>query len=133
MSDRQTFRLVHDAARNGACAAVKAAPQGHVVTIRPANRSLEQNNRLHALLSDIAKSRKMVLAGRAIDDLDDLKCLFVSAWRMETGQPSEAVEGLWGEVVQLRRSTASMSKEELAELMAMIEVWAAQHGVELRT
>lgn len=126
------FRLVNDGVRQLATAAVWRAPEGWHVTIKPPTRSGEQNRRLHAMLSDIAKSGKVTLANRVVDDIEDLKCLFVSAWRMETKQSSEIVEGLHGEPVQLRRSTASMSKEELGELMTVIEVFAAERGIKLR-
>ena len=42
----QTFRMVHHAARDGAVRAVKAAPEGYVVVVRPPNRSLDQSEAL---------------------------------------------------------------------------------------
>lgn len=124
------FRLT-DRSREYAKRAIDSAPDGWIMRLAPPTRSLAQNARLHAQLSDIAKSKKVILAGRVIDDIEDLKCLFVSAWRMETKQPSEIVPGFHGEPCQLRRSTAAMSKDELSSLMECISAWAASHGIEV--
>lgn len=131
MSERPpSFRLVHAEARTRATAAIWQAPDGWYARITPPTRSLEQNSRLHAMLSDIAKSG-FKMDGRALD-VDELKTVFVSAWMIETGRPSDIVRGINGEPVQLRRSTTTFSKEELGELMTMIEAFAAERGIPLR-
>lgn len=123
------FRLVHRNARLGAIAAVMEAPEGWHVTIRPPSRSLDANARFHAMLSDITKSG-WTHEGRRFD-VDDLKTLFVSAWMHETGRSSDVVRGFNGEAVQLRRSTTTFSKEEMGELMDLVEAFAAMHGIKL--
>lgn len=52
--DRLTFYLRSRADRTRAAEAVGRALQGYVVVIRPAGRTLAQNSRLHAMLTDIA-------------------------------------------------------------------------------
>lgn len=127
--DRTRFRLVHDQTRQLAQSAIQNAPDGWTVTIKPPGRSLDQNARLHAMLSDIAASG-FEWAG-CQRTVDELKTLFVSAWMIETGRTSEVVRGFNDEPVQMRRSTAAMSREELGELMDMIEAFCAQRGIRL--
>lgn len=129
--DRQTFRLVHKAARANALYAVSAAPDGYVVTVRPAGRSLDQNARLHAMLADAVAGGIATDDGRRLD-LDDAKTAFVSAWMIENGMASDIV-AFNGRPVQLRRSTTTFSKAELGSLMDFIEAECAQRGIPLRT
>jgi len=128
MSERQTFKL-NALSRGHALQAVNLAPEGYVCEVRPPKRSLDQNSRFYALLQDIAKSGEPV-AGKP-RDVDDLKVLFVSAWRVATKQPGEVVMGLEGEPCQLRRSTASLSVAEMGELMEYVTAWAAQRGIQI--
>lgn len=129
MSEKQTFRLTHPAARHNAAEAIKRAPDGYVCEVRPPKRSVDQNARFYALLQAIAKSGAEV-AGKP-RDVDDLKVLFVSAWRIATKQPGEVVMGLEGEPVQLRRSTTSLSVKEMGELMTYVEAFAATRGIQI--
>lgn len=77
-----------------------------VVKIQPMTRSLEQNSKLHALLSDISKQCKFNGEKR---DIDTWKMIMVSAHKIATGGKAEMVIGLEGEVINLRESTAQMS------------------------
>lgn len=129
--DRQTFRLVHKDARANALYAVSAAPDGYVVTVRPAGRSLDQNARLHAMLTDIANSKFEWSGCRRT--VDELKVLFVSAHAIAEGRNQEVVKGFEDEPVALRESTAAMSKARLGSLMEYIEAWAAPRGIPLRS
>ena len=130
----QTFRLVHDTARHGAIAAVKAAPQGHVVVVRPANRSLDQNAKFHAAVSDIAKARPEWAGVRM--DADDWKALLILSHAIATGGSEgqlRMVPDLEGKgFVQLRESSARMSKERSTSLIEYVLAWAATHGIELK-
>ncbi len=129
MSAPPSFRLVHDQARQLATAAIWRAPEGWHVRIVPPTRSLEQNARLHAMLSAIAKSG-FTHEGRQFD-IDDLRTLFVTAWMDEKKMGSDVVLGFHGKPVQLRRSTTTFSKEELGELIDLVEAFAAQRGIQL--
>lgn len=128
---QNTFRLVHEDARTMALKAILTAPDGYVATVKPPNRSLDQNARLHALLADISAS-KVEVCGEAARSVDDLKTIFVSAWMIETERSSDMVRGLHDEPVQLRRSTTTFSKAEMSELIEMVTAWAVQHGIRVR-
>lgn len=132
MSERQTFRLVHAAARAGATHAVKTAPDGFVCVVRPPSRSLDQNAKIHAMLADIVAA-KAKWADREWD-LDAWKAIMVSAHNVATkGERSwSIIQGLEGEPVSIRESTASMSRERGASLIEYIEAWCAGHGIQLR-
>lgn len=119
------------ALRDLALGAVARAPAGYVVVVRPASRSLAQNARLHAMISE-AVAKGFSMNGRRFT-VDEAKTLFVSGWMIhEKGEDaSDAVTGLSGEPVQLRRSTTTFSKEELGSLMDFIEVECAKRGIPL--
>lgn len=54
MSERQTFRLVHETARKRAVAAVANAPEEFVVTVQPPTKKRIQEEKYHAMIGDIA-------------------------------------------------------------------------------
>lgn len=117
--------------RDLALGAVARAPEGYVVIVRPAGRSLPQNARLHAMISEaVAKGFKM---GERRFTMDEAKTLFVSGWMIETAgeASSDIVQGLNGEPVQLRRSTTTFSKDELGSLMDFVEAECAKRGIML--
>ncbi len=125
-----TFILNNGYCRREATRAIAVAHEGSVVKIGPPTRSLDQNARLHAMLSDIAKTG-FEHDGRKFD-VEDLKTLFVSTWQIETGKGSDLVRGFSGELVQLRRSTAKMSKEEIGEVMIIVERFCAERNISLK-
>ncbi len=128
---KQTLHLWGSADRATAAKACHAAPKGWTCTLAPPKRSLPQNDRLHAMLTDILRS-KYEHYGRKMD-MDDLKTLFVSAWQLETGRGSYIVRGLDGDgLVQLRRPTSKMKVDELGELMTIVERFCAERGITLR-
>lgn len=129
MRPNSPFYLVHDTARRMACQAVNAAEQGMVVTIRKPNRTLDQNAKFHAMCDDIAKSGFQWF-GRA-RSAEEWKVLLVSAHAAATGRGCEMIQGLEGELVQVRESTAAMTKERSSSLIEYVVSWAASHGIPL--
>lgn len=97
-----------------------------VVKIQPMTRSLEQNSKLHALLSDISKQCEFNGQKR---DIDTWKMIMVSAHKIATGGQAEMVIGLEGEVINLRESTAQMSVQRLASLIEYVQSWAVENEV----
>lgn len=133
MSEAQTFRMVHHAARDGAVRAVRAAPEGYVVVVRPPNRSLDQNAKAHAMFSDIAKA-KPVWNGINMD-AEDWKALLIVSHAVATkdGSPYRMVPDLEGSgFVQLRESSARMSKDRASSLIEYVTAWATSQGIQLR-
>lgn len=99
------------------------------ITIEPITRSLEQNARLHGMLSDIAAQK--TFNGEKLT-VEQWKMLFVSAHRIATGGDTKMAIGLEGEVVNLRESTAKMSVARCNSLMQYIEAWAVMNDVKFR-
>ena len=97
-----------------------------VVKIQPMTRSLEQNSKLHALLSDISKQCEFNGQKR---DIDTWKIIMVSAHKIATGGKAEMVIGLEGEVINLRESTAQMGVQRLASLIEYVQSWAVENEV----
>lgn len=129
MSDKRVFFLVHDLARKRAARAVAEAPAGYVVEVREPNRTLDQNAKFHAMCSDIARSGAK-WAGKP-RTAAQWKVLLVSGHAIATKEGSEMVPGLEGEFVNLRESTASMSKRRSASLITYAQAFCAMNGIEL--
>ncbi len=125
---KQLFVLSHTEARRRAVAAIQSAPDGYVVKVQPATRSLEQNAKFHALCSDIARAG-LEWAGKR-RTADEWKVLLVSGHAVATKHGAEIVPGLEGEFVNIRESTASMSKTRGASLIEYTLAFGAEHGVE---
>ena len=92
-------------------------------------RSLDQNSILHAICGDISKSG-MEWAGK-VRSPSDWKALLVSAHAVATGRPGEVIQGLEGELVAIRESTARMSRERASSLIEFSLAWAAQNEIPL--
>lgn len=128
------FRLVHGTARQNACKAIMAAPDGMVVTIREKNRSLDQSAKFHAMCADIAKARPEYAGIRM--DADDWKALLILSHATATkgeGGKLRLVPDLEGEgYVQLRESSARMSVARSSSLIEYTLSWATKHAIPLR-
>ena len=123
------FVLAHKEARWRAAQACMEAPDGYVVTIKPPGRTGEQNAKFHALVGDIAKSG-LQWAGKPRTPAE-WKVLLVSAHAMATKEGADIVPGLEGEFVNLRESTALMSKARSSSLVEYTVAFAVQNGVEI--
>ncbi len=97
------------------------AGQRMVLEIKPSTRSLEQNARLWAMLSDI--SRQVDWYGRKLTP-DDWKHVFSAALKKQ-----DVVPGLDGGFVVLGLSTSKMTKAEMCDLQTLMEAFGAEKGV----
>ena len=103
------------------------APDGYVCEIKPSTRSLEQNAKFHALCSDLAKSG-LQWAGKE-RTAAQWKVLMVSGHAIATKEGAEIVPGIEGEFVNIRESTALMSKRRGASLIEYVEAFLAENGI----
>lgn len=106
---------------------VSKAPFGTRLTFQAAKRSLPQNALLWARLTEIAR----VLPWHGVKlSADDWKLLFMDALKQEIRlAPNLAGTGF----VNLGRSSSDLSKAEFAELLDLIDAFAAEHGVTFQT
>lgn len=100
------------------------------IEVREKHRTLEQNAKLHAMLSDIARQKEFGGQKRTIEQW---KMIFISGHKIATGGTAEMAVGLEGEVINLRESTAQMGVQRLASLISYIDAWAAENGVVFKT
>lgn len=96
---------------------------GHrmVLEVKPSTRSLEQNARLWAMLSDI--SRQVDWYGRKLTP-DEWKNVFSAALKKQ-----EVVPGIDGGFVVLGLSTSKMTKAEMCDLMELMNAFGAERNV----
>ena len=128
---KSTYILAHAEARRRAAQAVQNAPDGHKVVISEQTRSGEQNAIFHALCGDIAKSGIEWMGKRRT--AGEWKVLLVSGHSVATKQGADIVPGLEGEFVNLRESTAAMSKSRGSSLIEYTMAFMANHELERAT
>lgn len=125
MTAAPTLVLNKPTTRAIAQAWVARAPLGTRVRFEPPRRTLPQNSRLHAMITDVA--RQVEWDGRK-HTVESWKDIFTAALRTAKHQ-LETVPGINGGFVMLGMHTSGMSKEEVGVLMDLIEAFGAEHGV----
>ena len=128
MTDRiGPFVLAHDLARSRAIEAIRTAPAGWRVDIRAPRRSLDQNAKFHAICSDLERHGAQ-WAGKP-RKAEAWKVLLVSGHAVATKEPAEIVPGLENEFVNIRESTAAMTRQRGASLIEYALAFCAALGV----
>lgn len=98
-------------------------PDGTRVEFKETKRSIPQNDRLWAMLTDVAAQVKWHGLRLAADDW---KLLFLDALKREV----RMVPNLDGNgFVSLGRSSSDLSKAEMTDLIDLIHAFGANHGV----
>ncbi len=120
---RYTFILNSKDDRVRAVNVIAAAPAGTRVEIKAERRSLDQNSRMWAMLTDIAQ--QLPWHGQKLRP-DDWKLLFLDALKRET----KAIQNLDGSgVVAIGRSSSDLSKGEMSDLIELMLAFGAEHDV----
>lgn len=91
------------------------------VRIEKETRTLEQNARLWAMLTDV--SEQVEWYGRKLST-EEWKHVFTAAIKRQ-----ETVPGIDGGFVVLGQSTSKMTRAEMSELQELIEAFGAEKGV----
>lgn len=98
-------------------------PDGTRLEFKAPKRSLEQNAKLWAMLTDVASQVKW--HGLRLS-ADDWKLIFLDALKREL----RMVPNLDGNgFVSLGRSSSDLSKSEMTDLIDLISAFGANHGV----
>jgi hypothetical protein len=109
--------------RRKAASWVEKAPWGTRVEFKASKRTLPQNDRMWAMLTDIADQ---VTHHGVKMPADDWKLVFLDALKREL----RMVPNLDGNgFVNLGRSSSDLSKQEMTDLIELMFAWGAQHGV----
>jgi hypothetical protein len=99
------------------------SPTGTRIEFKAVKRSLPQNDRMWAMLTDVAK--QLPWHGQKLRP-DDWKLIFLDALKREL----RIVPNLDGTgFVNLGRHSSDLSKAEMTELMELISAFGAEHGV----
>jgi hypothetical protein len=99
------------------------APSGTRVEFKASKRSLPQNDRMWAMLTDIA--RQLEWHGQKLST-EDWKLLFLDALKREV----RMVPNLDGNgFVNLGRSSSDLSKGEMSDLIELMTEFGTRHGV----
>lgn len=104
-----------------ACQLVQIAPQDAVVTIKEAGRSLDQNAKMHAMLSDISRAKPQ---GRKHTP-EVWKALMMKA----CGHQVQFVLGIDGEPFPVGFRSSRLSKSQMTDLIEFIYQFGAENGV----
>lgn len=103
------------------------APSGTRVEIKAAQRSLDQNSKMWACLTDVAS--QLPWHGKKLRP-DDWKLIFIDALKRSNGEVLSIVPNTDGTgFVNLSTSSADLSKGEMADLIEVILEFGARHGV----
>lgn len=120
---RYLVTLKSNADRERAAKILAAAPYGARVEIKAAKRSIPQNSRFWAALTDIAT--QVVWYGKKLPP-QDWRYIFLDALKREL----RVVPNIDGTgFVNLGRSSSDLTKDEMSQLIELIHAFGAQHNV----
>jgi hypothetical protein len=98
------------------------------LAIKPETRSGEQNRKFHALCQDLERAR--VPWFNAPRSAAEWKVLLVSGHAIATKEGANIIPGLEGEMVNIRESTALMSRARSSSLIEYATAFCAEHMTE---
>lgn len=121
MASTPTLILNGTAARERAKRWIDRAPHGTAVSFKASKRSLPQNALMWARLTEVAQ--RIEWHGCKLS-AEDWKDIFTAALKR-----SRVVPGLDGGFVVLGQRTSDMTKDEMGQLLDLIDAFAAKRGV----
>lgn len=120
---RYLINILSTAHRERAAKILAAAPFGSRVEIKAAKRSLPQNDRMWAMLTDVAQ--QLPWHGTRLRP-DDWKLIFLDALKREL----RMVPNLDGTgFVNINQSSSDLTKSEMSDLIELMMAFGAEHGV----
>lgn len=117
----QTIILSNPVARSQAHRLIDLAPHGAVCNIAEARRTGDQNAKMWAMLSDVARAKPQ---GRVLTT-DKWKSLFMDA----IGIPADWEPGINGGVVNVGYRSSRLTKGQMSDLIEQMYAYGAEHGV----
>jgi hypothetical protein len=114
--------LSTDFARRRHCELTMKAPKGWVAELREPKRSLDQNDKMWAMLTDISRAEPM---GRKHTP-DDWKAILMNA----CGWECQFIEGLDGRPFPQGFKSSQLSRRQMADLITYMMAFGAEQGVE---
>lgn len=129
-SERRKFVLGSETHRQFVGTLIATSPPGCVVTLDPPRRSIDQNALFHSLCGEIAKAKPQWNGFHM--DAEDWKALLIVSHAVATKEDigMRLVPDLEGHgLVQLRESSARMSKARATSLIDYVIAWATAQGI----
>lgn len=124
--DRQVFNLVSPQVRRNAAHAITNAPEGFRVEIKPRTRTLDQNNILWSILTDISKQVDFVVNGGLVKvSPEEVKDILTAGLKRET----RMAMGIDGGMVLLGQRTSKMTVRQMTELIELAHAFGTEKGV----
>lgn len=116
------LRIITPRTRERVVQEVMAIPDGFEVIIREPTRTKDQNAKMWAMLSDIAR---VAPEGRQWSS-EVWKCAFMQS----LGHEIRWVQGLNGDPLPVGFRTSRLSKDQMADLITVISEYGDRHGVQ---
>jgi hypothetical protein len=117
----QTVILEGSGSRDVAHRIVSAAPAGSILNVKSPKRTVDQNAKLWAMLSDVSRAQPL---GRKHPP-ETWKALFMNA----CGYAVQFEMGLSGEPFPIGFRSSRLSKEQMSELIEFILAWGSENAV----
>lgn len=114
--------VIHKGNRETLAQKLLALPTGWRITFKEPKRSLPQNDKFHAMLTDISTQLTWIDGKRYTPN--DWKRYFMREVNRERYMPHED-----GGYVPIGRSSTDLSKSEMAFMFDLLEAFGARHGV----
>lgn len=122
---RALLILSNPAVRERAIAWIKNAPDFTRVELKEPKRTVPQNDRMWAMLTEIAT--KALLGGKRYSS-SEWKCIFLDA----LGQEMKFLPKLEGNgFVPIGHRSSDLSVKEMSDLMELMTAWCANNGISL--
>jgi len=122
------IKLYNQQQRNIAIEAIRNAPDGSFVEVKPSTRSIEQNRLMWRLLTITARAVPWTVNGeQQIISSDDWKAIFSSSLHSE----NRIAKGLRGGLVMLGRSTSRMTVQQMTDMIEIIYSFLAERGIDV--
>ena len=116
------MRIINPRTRRGVAAEVMALPEGFEVIIREPTRTKDQNAKLWAMLSDVAKAQP---EGRKWSS-EIWKCAFMQS----LGHEIRWVQGLNNDPLPVGFRSSRLRKADMADLITCVYEYGDRHGVQ---
>ena len=117
----QTVILRGDVQRHLAKQLIDKAPVDAVVNVREAKRTLDQNAKMWAMLSDISRAKP----GGICYTTDEWKSVFMSA----CGHEVQFLQGVDGKPFPAGFRTSQLTVAQMRELIEYLYWYGAEHGI----
>jgi len=128
--DKKTIFLSSQIGRVLAKKMIDDAPEDWACTIEEKTRTLEQNAKLHAMITDISK--QVIWCGQKLP-LHVWKRLCVAAWLREKNEKPLLVPALDGHGVDIiYEKTSKLGVKQCAELIEWCYMFGSEHNVKFR-